>query len=243
MEATTQDESRTAEEVVAHAEDDTASVNTTETGEEDAVAEKDNGDANDAAAAAKASPPKSPRKNKTSTHQDEEEGDELMDDDIGVMTPAGAPEASPGKKDSNGGIGGTGSVKKESFKWSTPADEFADDVDSDAEEEAGEFLVGAATNQEGELISAEIDGERYEAHRTADGGIVIHLGVEEAGKLNVGDSVDVKRFLAGDKKKRQPISKQKFKCPKCDKIWNWPWELRRHVLTHYKEVRAIVLFN
>ena len=32
-------------------------------------------------------------------------------------------------------------VKKESFKWSTPADEFADDVASDAEEEEGEDLL------------------------------------------------------------------------------------------------------
>ena len=29
-------------------------------------------------------------------------------------------------------------------------------------------------------------------------------------------------------------SKQKFPCPKCPKIWNWPWELRRHLMIHFK---------
>jgi len=29
-------------------------------------------------------------------------------------------------------------------------------------------------------------------------------------------------------------SKQKFPCPKCDKVWNWPWELRRHLMIHFK---------
>lgn len=29
-------------------------------------------------------------------------------------------------------------------------------------------------------------------------------------------------------------SKQTFPCPKCPKIWNWPWELRRHLMIHFK---------
>ena len=29
-------------------------------------------------------------------------------------------------------------------------------------------------------------------------------------------------------------SKQAFPCPKCDKVWNWPWELRRHLMIHIK---------
>ena len=29
-------------------------------------------------------------------------------------------------------------------------------------------------------------------------------------------------------------SKQAFPCPKCDKVWNWPWELRRHLMIHFK---------
>ncbi|XP_023321492.1 protein bfr2 [Eurytemora carolleeae] len=29
-------------------------------------------------------------------------------------------------------------------------------------------------------------------------------------------------------------SKNKFPCPKCPKIWNWPWELRRHLVIHFK---------
>ena len=25
-----------------------------------------------------------------------------------------------------------------------------------------------------------------------------------------------------------------LQCPKCPKAWKWPWELRRHLLTHFK---------
>jgi len=79
-------------------------------------------------------------------------------------------------------------------------------------------------------------GESFEAHRTDDGGIVIHLGMDDAERYSVnaseGDGLD------GDEKssRRKIHSKQKFQCPKCDKVWNWPWELRRHVVSHYKEV-------
>ena len=130
--------------------------------------------------------------------------------------------------------------KKESFKWNTPADEFADDVGSDEE---GEFLTADEENEE--------EGEE----------IIIHLG-EGANREEIerklmeikGESKEeVQRYLAtlemnngGNspiiidgmlKKKKKPKSKQKYECPKCSKVWNWPWELRRHVLTHYKEVR------
>lgn len=29
-------------------------------------------------------------------------------------------------------------------------------------------------------------------------------------------------------------SKQKYPCPKCPKVWNWAWELRRHLVVHFK---------
>ena len=136
-------------------------------------------------------------------------------------------------------------VKKESFKWNTPADEFADDVASDAEDDEGAYR---AENDDGP-ISAEIDGEQYEAHRTEDGGIVIHLGPGNAAELKGETHEDIQSYIdnfdpntapTGSKEKspkldKQKRVKQKFKCPKCDKVWNWPWELRRHVLTHYKE--------
>ena len=121
----------------------------------------------------------------------EKEGEEQVespDDPASVPLPASSPEKDGEDVDGGGegedeeeeeteGGDGAAAVKKETFKWTTPADEFADDVGSDAEEEAGEFRDGggAETATDGELISAEIDGERYEAHRTADGGIVIHL--------------------------------------------------------------------
>jgi len=34
-------------------------------------------------------------------------------------------------------------------------------------------------------------------------------------------------------------SKQKFPCPKCDKVWSWPWELRRHLMIHFKPQKLV----
>lgn len=117
--------------------------------------------------------------------------------------------------------------KKESFKWNTPADEFADDVGSDEE------------------------GEYYDDPEESTD-IVIHLGqdadkyeLEKKFQIKSENPEDIKRFVEHykaslkDKEQRnapkKPESKQKYECPKCSKVWNWPWELRRHVLTHYKE--------
>ncbi len=230
-------------------------------------------------------------------------------------TRAKSPAKSPAKESKDApekGSSGSGgrvtrsSSKKESFKWNTPADEFADDVASDAEEDV-EFEQREAVDDEvirGEPVEAEIDGERFQAHRTEDGEIIIHLGVEEAERFSVqGSTVKVLskkesqdggdgkgKRRGGIKKERKSTSggiggaeegeeeislesckinvkeaeeddededeekggikkesgsyssksskaksKTKFQCPKCDKIWNWPWELRRHVLTHLKE--------
>ena len=92
-------------------------------------------------------------------------------------------------------------VKKESFQWSTPADEFADDVGSDIEEDGGAGVL--------------------DDPRPNDGPIVVTLASADKPK----------------KPKTKAKSKQQFPCPKCDKIWNWPWELRRHLIMHFKEVR------
>lgn len=173
--------------------------------------------------------------------------------------PAKSPARSQSPAKSPGRVTRSSAGKKESFQWNTPADEFAEDVASDAEEDV-EF-IGV---DRGSPIEAEIDGERYKAHRTEDGEIIIHLGVEEAERFAVDDpdapttakivsakgggetNEEIQKFLDdykekgkdGKGKKKQVKSKQKFQCPKCDKIWNWPWELRRHVLTHYKEVSS-----
>jgi hypothetical protein len=88
--------------------------------------------------------------------------------------------------------------------------------------------------------SVEMAGESFEAHRTSDGGIVIHLGADDAERYSVnatGDGEGSDGGQAGKGSPRRKVqSKQKFQCPKCDKVWNWPWELRRHVVSHYKEV-------
>ena len=163
----------------------------------------------------------------------------------GVPPPAVSVAAVPGTKTASvtstlGGGGGAGKKgKKESFKWNTPADEFAEDVGSDEE---GEFLTTV---------------EDFEDNGNQD--IVIHLGegadrfeierklVQIKGEnkediqrflasYNLGDSSADSSYVASAGKRKKPESKQKYECPKCNKIWNWPWELRRHVLTHYKEV-------
>ena len=35
--------------------------------------------------------------------------------------------------------------------------------------------------------------------------------------------------------KKSSKAKNQFPCPKCNKVWNWPWELRRHLVMHFKE--------
>ena len=113
-------------------------------------------------------------------------------------------EQPPAPEDQNAAAAAAEAVtepKKESFQWSTPADEFADDVGSDIEEEGPEDR-GAG---------------------------------EEGGELTLKRS---KKDSPGGKSvaRAKARSKQSFPCPKCDKVWNWPWELRRHLLMHFKEV-------
>ena len=126
-----------------------------------------------------------PGGNESEDHEDEamEEGKE------GEAPPVPEPAPAIGK-----------ALKKESFQWSTPADEFADDVGSDIEEDGGAGVL--------------------DDPRPTDGPIVVTLA-----------SSDKPR-----KPKPKAKSKQQFPCPKCDKIWNWPWELRRHLIMHFKEV-------
>ena len=38
------------------------------------------------------------------------------------------------------------------------------------------------------------------------------------------------------RKKPKHSVKGTLTCPMCPKVWGWPWELRRHVITHYKQV-------
>ena len=117
--------------------------------------------------------------------------------------------------------------KKESFQWSTPADEFAEDVGS---EDEGEY-----DNDEGVG-----DGEGEE------GGFSFEITVNRGQNGEEMDE-DMARFLAEysgagmpkvQPRDDKPIYKPKnrYPCPKCPRVWNFPWELRRHVLTHYRQV-------
>lgn len=122
--------------------------------------------------------------------------------------------------------------KKESFQWSTPADEFADDVGSDIEDIGDELysdVNDSVSDPEPSKCRTEVDKET--------GGIIISLGSDEANKYSVSADDDSKSDTSPQKKAKKAKSKQQFPCPKCDKVWNWPWELRRHLVMHFKEVR------
>ena len=47
-----------------------------------------------------------------------------------------------------------------------------------------------------------------------------------------GDEVPETEEEGGGYKKARNYS-----CPMCPKKWHFPWELRRHVISHYKQVR------
>jgi len=106
------------------------------------------------------------------------------------------------------GADDTSPGKKETFQWNTPADEFAEDVGSDIDEDS------------------EDDGEGGHAGAGDSSADQIHFSEVTNGQ------VDVKPRIDGLKKQR---IKNQFPCPKCSKVWNWPWELRRHLVMHFKE--------
>ena len=103
--------------------------------------------------------------------------------------------------------------EKETFQWNTPADEFAEDVASDVEEESEDEAVADANrdNSTGEIIELSHQSE------------IIN------GQIGLGEP---------EEKPKKAKPKHQFPCPKCNKIWNWPWELRRHLVMHFKEVRT-----
>lgn len=100
--------------------------------------------------------------------------------------------------------------EKETFQWNTPADEFAEDVASDVEEESEDEAIADANrdNSTGEIIELSHQSE------------IIN------GQIGLGEP---------EEKPKKAKPKHQFPCPKCNKIWNWPWELRRHLVMHFKE--------
>ena len=98
--------------------------------------------------------------------------------------------------------------KKETFQWNTPADEFAEDVGSDIDEDS---------EDEGDK-SQEGGGDSMEG---------THCSEISNGRIDVKPRIDAPK---------RPKTKNQFPCPKCNKVWNWPWELRRHLVMHFKEV-------
>ena len=120
--------------------------------------------------------------------------------------------------------------KKESFQWSTPADEFADDIGSDIEDIGDDIysdVNDSVSDSNASKCRTEVDKET--------GGIIISLDSDEANKYSVS-SDEAKNGLSPQKRHKKAKSKQQFPCPKCEKVWNWPWELRRHLVMHFKEV-------
>lgn len=129
--------------------------------------------------------------------------------------------------------------KKESFQWSTPADEFADDVGSDIEDIGDELYKDVDDSIEDSVTTKSVTEVNEET-----GDIIIRLGSDEATKYSVSSEeskLSTSNNSSPHKKSKKAKSKQQFPCPKCDKVWNWPWELRRHLVMHFKEV-IIYLF-
>ena len=77
---------------------------------------------------------------------------------------------------------------------------------------------------------------------------VEHLSGDESLKLEV-ESEEQKEFTANGilkrfrPKKPKPEHSEKgtFSCPMCPKVWGYPWQLRRHVTTHYKPVSLVTV--
>ena len=70
------------------------------------------------------------------------------------------------------------------------------------------------------------------------GDIIIRLGSDEATKYSVSSEeskINASNNASPQKKSKNAKSKTQFPCPKCEKVWNWPWELRRHLVMHFKE--------
>ena len=109
--------------------------------------------------------------------------------------------------------------KKETFQWNTPADEFAEDVGSDIDEES---------EDEGE---GNKSGRGRTGDESTEGEMELHYSEVANGQIDVKHDPSPKKARA----------KNQFPCPKCNKVWNWPWELRRHLVMHFKEVRNILL--
>jgi len=58
--------------------------------------------------------------------------------------------------------------------------------------------------------------------------------MEEAIEVEYGDDGIEEVETSGIKHAKKYPSKQKYPCPKCPKVWNWAWELRRHLVVHFK---------
>ena len=106
-------------------------------------------------------------------------------------------------------------LKKRHFSGTRPADEFAEDVGSDIDEESEDETGDNANRSQGE------DAELAEGS---------HFSEVANGQIDVVNKSEV---VSPPKKSK---AKNQFPCPKCNKVWNWPWELRRHLVMHFKEV-------
>ena len=136
-------------------------------------------------------------------------------------------KSSPSPEKTTNAEGQSGTTgKKESFQWSTPADEFADDVGSDIEDIGDELYKDVDDSIEDSATAKSVTEVNEET-----GDIIIRLGSDEATKYSVS-SEEARSTTNGSpqKKSKKAKSKQQFPCPKCEKVWNWPWELRRHLV-------------
>ena len=114
-----------------------------------------------------------------------------------------------------------------------PDVELGGDDDGDEEEEgsgAAKFSYG------GHFLNGGGDDDEEGGQEDVDMSKVKSEAIDH----DSGDEIPKAEEEAEEPKPKKPKPKHSvkgtFSCPMCPKVWGWPWELRRHVITHYKQV-------
>ena len=71
--------------------------------------------------------------------------------------------------------------------------------------------------------------------KVENGGNSKHKQTSKQSQVFSKDSLGKKVLKPRSKGKAKKKEKKEYPCPKCDRIWNFPWELKRHLPTHDRE--------
>ena len=142
-------------------------------------------------------------------------------------------------------------------------DEDEDEDDVEFDEDGGTNPLEPDVELRGDDDDDDDEGEGSGAAMFSSGGHFLNGGGEddeEGGQEGGPEDVDMSKVKSeaiehesgdespkGEEEAEEPPRPKKpkpkhsvkgtFSCPMCPKVWGWPWELRRHVITHYKQVR------